>query len=96
MNLLFMGWKSFKAIRAELSRVLKTNVVAIDVCKSWDQRFKSGNFIMDDRSRIRSLLTDEPFFSRQILGVRLLMTHQTIKSVLQHDMGMRRSAELGQ
>jgi hypothetical protein len=38
-----------------------------------------------------SLLSDEPFLSVRVLGVRLSLTHQTIKGVLMSDLGMRKS-----
>jgi hypothetical protein len=101
MKLLFMDGRKYKAIRTELSRVLKGHTASVDVCKYWDRKFKAGDFSMDDRVRlgrppiklsgaIMSLLSDEPFLSARVLAVPFSSTHQTIKRVLVSDIGMRK------
>jgi hypothetical protein len=65
------------------------------------EKFKAGDFSMDDRVRpgrpplelsgaIMNLVSDEPFLSARVLAVRLSSTHQTIKRVLMSDLGMRK------
>jgi hypothetical protein len=94
-----MDGRKYKAIRTELSRVLKGHAVSVDVCNYWCRKFKAGDFSMDDRVRprrppielsgaIMSLLSDDPFLSARVLAVRLLSTPQTIKRVLMSYLGM--------
>jgi hypothetical protein len=103
INFLFMDGRKHNAIHTELGRVLKGHAVSVDVYKYWCQKFKAGDFVMDDRMRpgrppielsgaIMSLLSDEPFLSARVLAVRLSSTHQTIKGVLASDLGMRKFA----
>jgi hypothetical protein len=88
MTFLFMDRRKYKAIRTELSRVLKGHALSVDVYKYWCRNFKAGDFSMGDRVRsgrppielsgaIMSLLSDEPFLSARVLAVRLSSTHQT-------------------
>jgi hypothetical protein len=51
IKFLFMDGKKYKAIHAELSRILKGHAVSVDVCKYWCRKFKAGDFSMDDRVR---------------------------------------------
>jgi hypothetical protein len=101
MKFLFMDGRKQKAIHTKFSRVLKGNVVSVDVCKYWCRKFKAGDFSMDDWVRpgrppiklsgaIMSLLSDEPFLSARVLAVRLSLTGHTIKRVLVSDLGMRK------
>jgi hypothetical protein len=103
MKFLFMDGRKYKAIRAELSRVLKRHAVSVDVCKYWCQKFKADDFSMDDRVRqgrppielsgeVMRFLSNEPFLSARVVAVRLSSTHQTIKRVLVSDLGMRKLA----
>jgi hypothetical protein len=41
MKFRFMGKKRYKAIHMQLSRFLKADAVAVDVRKSWRQRFNA-------------------------------------------------------
>jgi hypothetical protein len=45
---LFFGGKWHKVIQMKPSRVLKEDVVVVDVCKSWFHGLKTGNVSMDD------------------------------------------------
>jgi hypothetical protein len=101
MKFLSMDGRKYKAIRRELSRVLKGHTFSVDVCKYWYRQFKAGDFSMGDRMRpgrpptelsgaIMSLLSDKPFLSARVLAVRLSSTHQAIKRVLVSDLGMRK------
>jgi hypothetical protein len=101
MKFLFMAGRKYKAIHTERGRVLKGHTISVDVCKYWCRKFKAGDFSMDDRVKpgrppiefygaIISLLSDAPFLSARVLGVRLSSTHQTIKRVLVSDLGMRK------
>jgi hypothetical protein len=101
MKFLFMEGRKYKAIHTELSRILKGHAVSVDIWKYWCQKFKAGDFSMDDQVRpgrppieisgaIMSLLSDEPFLSARVLAARLSSTHQTIKRVLVSELGMRK------
>jgi histone-lysine N-methyltransferase SETMAR len=101
MKFLFLQGKGYKAIHTEVHGVLGQEAVSLSTAKRWCQRFKQGQFDLNDEIRpgrpaldiadtISQLLKDEPFLSARVLAKRLGTNPHTIRDVLTRDLGLTR------
>jgi hypothetical protein len=84
-----------------LKAVLEEEVVSLATVKCWCQRFKQGDFWLDDEFRagrpisdvkdvISQFLSHEPYLSARLLAKRLASNVHTIKTILTRDLGMKK------
>jgi hypothetical protein len=101
MTKFFLQGKRYQAIYGELSGVLEEAAVSLAAIKRGFQRFKAGNFPLDDENRPRrslsdlgqvmsQFLRDEPFLSARVLAKRLATIPCSIKKIVARDLDMRR------
>jgi hypothetical protein len=103
IKFLFLQGKTCKAIRRELTSVLPEEAASIDPVKPCFRHSKDGDLsvadhempgrpISDLSNAIIQYLNDKPFVSARGLVTHLATDSQTIKMVLERDLGLRRFA----
>jgi transposase len=101
MKFFFVGGKRYKAIHTELKAVLGEGVVSLATVKRCCQRFKHGDFSLDDeftavrpisdlQDVISQFLTDESYLTTCLLAKRLASNMDTIKTILTRDLGIEK------